>query len=297
MTTPIPEPMMNRTTTSGDASEESLRHAKQALDAFEKSAKPGVWPHLDKGAVIANMRSLLANPFRIDQKQQPFCGPTSIVFELIRKQPLRYVQMCQQLYEQGRFQGQTQTIEASLRLRQASREMDMAQADWMLIATLRESENLIFPVEPNAPTLVRNLAGMTKSWEMKGWVREILGYQQVDYLHAYLLRDIHAMHRAKEAIARGGVAFALVTAGGMFSKDEMATRADSKSVKQVALPDHWIVLVDIDDIPETLSWRGIAYRSDKSMLSFDVYTWARRKRVEIGRAAFRRFFWGVVIGE
>jgi hypothetical protein len=252
------------------APELSLSHAKQTLDAFEKSTKPGVWPYLDKGEIVANMRSLLADPFRIDQKQQPFCGPTSIVFELIRKQPLRYVQMCQQLYEHGMVQGETRIIEASPRLRQASREMDMAQADWMLIATLREAENLIFPVDPNAPTLVRNIAGMTKSWEMKGWVKEILGYQRVNYIHAYLLQDIHAMHRAKEAIAQGGVAFALVTAGGMFSKEPAITRADSKTVKKIALPDHWIVMVDIDDIPKTLSWRGIAYRSDKSTPRFDV---------------------------
>lgn len=293
MTTIMPDPMPNRRV----ASESEFSQAKQALVTFEKSAKPGVWPHLSKKTVVANMRSLLADPFRIDQKQQPFCGPTSIVFELIRKQPLRYVQMCQQLYEQGMVQGTTRMIEASPRLRQASREMDMAEADWMLIATLRESENLIFPVDPNAPTLIRNIAGMTKSWEMKGWVQEVLGYRRVDYLHAYLLQDIHAMHRAKAAIAQGGVAFALVTAGGLFSKEDVMTRVDSKSVKKVALPDHWIVLVDIDDIPKTLSWRGVAYRSDKATLRFDVYTWAQRKRVEIGRAAFRRFFWGVVIGE
>ena len=288
MTTSIPDLSV--------ASESELAKAQQSLDAFEKSIKPGMWPHLDKAEIIANMRALLSNPFRIDQKQQPFCGPTSIVFELVRKQPYRYVQICQQLYEQGMFQGTTRTIEASTRLRKASREMDMAQADWMLVATLRESENLIFPIDPHAPTLVRNIAGMTKSWEMKGWVKEILGYQRVDYYHAYLLRDIEAMHRAKKAIAQGGVAFALVTAGGMFSKEELLTHADSKSVKKVALPDHWIVLVDIGDIPRTMSWRGIAYRSDKTTLSFDVYTWARRMHVNIGRSAFRRFFWGVVIG-
>jgi hypothetical protein len=279
------------------ASAADVASAQQLIDAFEHSQTPGVWPHLDKSAVIANMRDRVANPFRLDQKQQPFCGPASIVFELIRKQPIRYVHMCQQLFEQGKFQGYTRTIEAAYQLRENSRGMDMAQADWMLIATMRESENLLFKVDPNAPTLVRNIAGMTKSWEMKGWTKEILGYARVDYIHAYLLRDIAAMHRAKTAIAQGGVAFALVTAGGMYSKEEMLSLADSKAVQKVAFPNHWVVLVDIDDIPATLSWRGIAYRSDKATLSFDTFTWARRVHVDIGRSAFRRFFWGVVIGQ
>ncbi|MEM7772706.1 MAG: hypothetical protein AAF327_19620 [Cyanobacteria bacterium P01_A01_bin.37] len=280
----------------GVASPSELATAKQMIDSFEQSQKSGMWPHLEKAKVVETMRARIAKPFHLDQKQQPFCGPTSIVFELIRKQPIRYVQMCQQLFEQGMCQGTTRILEASPYLRKASKEMDMAQADWMLIATMRESENLLFPVDPHAPTLVRNIAGMTKSWEMKGWVKEILGYSHVDYYHAYLLRDIAALHQAKKAIAQGGVAFALVTAGGMFSKEEMLTHSDSKSVKKVALPDHWIALVDIDDIPQTFSWRGIAYNSDKTTLSFDVFTWARRMHVEIGRAAFRRFFWGVVIG-
>ncbi|MEB3214122.1 MAG: hypothetical protein VKL39_22430 [Leptolyngbyaceae bacterium] len=282
---------------SSVASASDIATARQLIDAFEQSQAPGVWPHLEKAEVIATLRDRIANPFRLDQKQQPFCGPTSIVFELIRKQPIRYVHMCQQLFEQGKFQGYTRTVEAPYQLRENSRGMDMAQADWMLIATMRESENLLFKVDPNAPTLVRNIAGMTKSWEMKGWTKEILGYANVEYYHAYLLRDISAMQKAKAAIAQGGVAFALVTAGGMYSKEDMLTRSDSKSVKKVAMPDHWIVLVDIEDIPATLSWRGVAYRSDKTTLKFDTFTWARRVPVDIGRAAFRRFFWGVVIGQ
>ncbi|MEL6223416.1 MAG: hypothetical protein AAFR31_12340 [Cyanobacteria bacterium J06627_8] len=271
--------------------------AQQLIDSFEQSQTPGVWPHLNKSKIIETLRDRVSNPFRLDQKQQPFCGPASIVFELIRKQPIRYIHMCQQLYEQGKFQGYTRTVEAAYQLRDNSRDVDMAQADWMLIATMRESENLLFNIDPRAPKLIRNLAGMTKSWEMRGWTKEILGYPRVTYHHAYLFRDIAVMNQAKAAIAKGGVAFALVTAGGLFSTEEMVTRSDSKSVRNIALPDHWIALVDIADIPSTLSWRGIAYRTDKARLHFDTFTWARRVPVDIGRAAFRRFFWGVVIGQ
>ncbi|MDF0554529.1 hypothetical protein [Kamptonema sp. UHCC 0994] len=36
---------------------------------------------------------------------------------------------------------------------------------------------------------------MTKSWEMMGWVREILGYRDVKYRHGYLIWDVSALGR------------------------------------------------------------------------------------------------------
>jgi hypothetical protein len=66
-----------------------LQQATLTLDSFEKSTQPGVWPNLDKKTIIADMRSRLADPFQVNQGGQPFCGPASILFELVRKQPLR----------------------------------------------------------------------------------------------------------------------------------------------------------------------------------------------------------------
>ena len=159
------------------ASDADKRAAIAALNAFRNSNVPGVWPHLDKKAIVDEMRVRLHNPFKVNQGQQPFCGPASVLFELIRKFPLKYVTLCQSLYETGGFQAKTCSIQTSEALRQASQgNLRMGPADWMVLATLRESENVLFPVEPNAPEIVRNLAGMTKFWEMKGWVREILEY-------------------------------------------------------------------------------------------------------------------------
>src|SRR5579883_2245553 len=157
-------------------SNSSLQEAQQALADFENSTAVSAWPYLDKRQVIAEMRSRLSDPFQVNQGGQPFCGPASILFEFVRKQPLRYVQICRSLFETGSFQGKTRQIEASPQLRQSQGRLRMSQADWMVLATWRESENLIFPVQPDEPNIIRNLAGITKPWEMVGWTREILGY-------------------------------------------------------------------------------------------------------------------------
>lgn len=157
----------------------------------------------------------------------------------------------------------------------------MDSADWMVLATLRESENLIFPVEPNAPDVVRNLAGMTKSWEMKGWVREILGYDQVDYMHTYVLRDLTALKKAQTVIDQGGVAFGLITARALLSDDPPLITA----------PDHWITIVGNIHIQ-----KGTFGRHDSGHVSFDVFTWAKRVTVKADEGPFEDAFWGVVLG-
>jgi hypothetical protein len=256
--------------------------AQSALDAFAQSAHAGVWPHLNKDEILQEMQARLADPFSVNQGHQPFCGPASVLFELIRKFPKRYVDMCRSLYETGKFQAFHRPIETSISLRQASKDIEnLGPADWMLLATLRESENLIFPVEPNAPEIVRNIAGMTKSWEMMGWVREILGYDHTDYLHTWVLRDLTALRKAQAVIDQGGVAFGLITAEGLLGD----------TPPKVMVPNHWVTLVGNTDIQ-----KGTFWRHDSGHVSFDIFTWAKRVHVEAPEGRFEDAFWGVVLG-
>ena len=252
------------------------------LEAFARSTQPGVWPHLDKGEIIREMRARLRDPFSVNQGPQPFCGPASVLFELIRKFPGRYVDLCRSLYETGKFQAFHRPIETSVALRRASKNIEhLGPADWMVLATMRESENLIFPVEPNAPEIIRNIAGMTKSWEMMGWVREILGYDHADYLHTFVLRDLTALRKAQSVIEQGGVAFGLITADGLLSD----------TPPKIMVPNHWVTLVGNTDIQ-----KGTFWRHDSGQVSFDIFTWARKVRVDVPEGRFEDAFWGVVLG-
>lgn len=256
--------------------------AKAALDEFARSPHPGVWPHLDKHDIVQEIRLRLEDPFTVNQGPQPFCGPASVLFELVRKFPLRYVEICRNLYETGTFQAFHRPIETSISLRQASKDIErLGPADWMVLATLRESENLIFPVEPNAPEIIRNIAGMTKSWEMMGWVREILGYDHADYLHTFVLRDLTALGKAEAIINQGGVAFGLVTADGLLGD----------TPPKVMVPNHWVTLVGNTDIQ-----KGNFWRHDSGHVSFDIFTWAKKVRVDVPEGRFEDAFWGVVLG-
>lgn len=257
------------------------QQALQAIASFERSPAPSVWPYLDKAQVIADIKARVNDPFQINQGQQPFCGPASILFELVRKQPLRYVKLCQSLFQVGGFHGNTKFIEASERLRQSQGRLRMGMADWMILSTWRDNENLIFSVEPDAPDVIRNLAGMTKSWEMKGWVAEILGYKNVKYYHTYIYGETEALQEAKNAIAAGGVAFALITAEGLLQNKPPL----------LPFPSHWITILGNIAIN-----KGTPGQPHSGRFAFDIYTWARKMRIDAQEEILEKYFWGIVMG-
>jgi hypothetical protein len=258
---------------------------EEKLRSFEQSTDLGVWPLLQKVQVIAGMRERLLNPFKVNQGGQPFCGPTALLFELVRQEPERYIEICRSLFERGHFRSTNQTIHATERLRNSPGEFRMGQADWLVLATLRDAENILFAVDPAAPEFVRNLSGMTKSWEMVGWAREVLGYRKVSYRHAYVMGDVQALREAQRAIDRGGVAFMLITAENFLKKSDL----------KVTFPNHWIVLLDSSKLPRRnlLPWQ----KDNQPNLEFEVYSWGRRYQISLPERTFDDHFWGVVIAE
>lgn len=264
---------------------------QERLQAFERSPAPGVWPLLTKAQVIQGVRDRLVNPFKVNQGGQPFCGPTAILFELVRQQPERYLEICQSLFEQGWFQAKTQRITTTERLRKSPGEFRMGQADWLVLAALRDAENSLFPVDPGAPEFVRNLSGITKSWEVVGWAKEVLGYQRVVYRHAYLLGDVQALREAERAIDAGGAAFMLITAENFLTRSKLP----------VTFPNHWVVLLGNAVLPNQLGQLGqrvgrlFGDRKPSLELQFEVYSWGRRYQVKLPEPVFDDHFWGVVI--
>jgi len=147
--------------------------AEEAFAAFEQSTVPGAWQYIEKSQLIADMRQKVSNPYSVLQGSSPLCGPASIVFELVSRQPAHYVEICQSLFESGMFRTRTMDVRPRATLLESRVRSGISLADWMLMAALRDAENLIFPVETNSGPLA---LGITTPWEMKGWTSEVLGY-------------------------------------------------------------------------------------------------------------------------
>ncbi|MEB3120475.1 MAG: hypothetical protein VKL41_04545 [Snowella sp.] len=201
------------------------------------------------------------------------------------RQPHRYVDICKELYETGQFKGRTKTVKPSQTLLKSKVHSSTTVADWMLMATLRDVENALFPVEGSSNAFVM---GVSTPWEMKGWTFEILGYNKVEYESTYLYGEFEAMKVAKKVREQGGVAFLMIHAAMLGKPDPF-----------LSYPNHWVSFLGnliIDD--------GIWYQYESGHIKFNCYSWGTTKddkagafAVDLGEGPFEDYFFGVVTGK
>jgi hypothetical protein len=260
---------------------------EEQLAKFARSTQTGVWSHLDKQQILRDLCDRIVDPFQIKQGEQPFCGPAAVVFELIRKQPARYIEICQNLYEHGCFEGYTKKIQVAGRLCRSYGNLRMAQADWMLLATLRDCANKIVPIYPQAPKPLRELGGITKPWEISAWVKELLGYTQTKSHPTPLSGEFRALQTADNTIKTGGVAFALINYQGLLGNNSFIAARFHR-----IYPNHWVtILGDLTIEPSTK-----ITKNKQSRVEFDIYSWGRKIHVNVDTATIKDFFWGVTVG-
>jgi hypothetical protein len=267
-----------------DAPEPEYDLVKEAIAEFERSSKPGVWPYIPKHDLIDDIEATVKDRakfqqgqryFAVNQGNTPLCGPAAIVFELACRYPQRYVQICQALYETGKFQGRTKTVKPSGKLIKSRTNKNLTIADWMLMAALRDTENELFDVESESGEFVM---GLTTPWEMEGWAFEILGCDHVEYESTYFYGEFEAMREAKKARSRGGVAFLMI-------HSDMLSNSDPP----IGHPNHWVSYLDGLHIDE-----GVWYIHDSGHIKFNCYSWGRKCHVDVDEGLFEDCFWGVV---
>lgn len=226
--------------------------------------------------IIADIIENLANPASVKQNSTPLCGPAAIIYELVRKNPAKYISICQTLYETGQFKIGGKTVRPNTRLLNDRKHSSMGAADWMLMATMRDAENAIFPVTSGSNSFV---LGVTTPWEMKGWTKDLLGYQNVSYISTAVYGEFDAMRQAARAVSKGGVAFPMIHADLVRNKRPT-----------VDYPNHWVAYTSGLRIDE-----GVWYSHDSGNIQFNCYSWDRLWQIKVDEGAFEDGMFGVVI--
>jgi len=249
---------------------------EDAILQFQNSIQPGVWPNIPKSDLIADIRSTTSSAVNVDQGRTPLCGPAAVIYTLVRQNPRRYVQICQSLYETGQFQTRSHLVKPSATLVNSRVRSDVTLADWMLMSTLRDTENVFFPVEDTASVFVM---GFTKPWEMRGWAFDLLNFDNADYQSLIFYGEFEAMKKAQDVINQGGVVFMMI---------QSAMLGNPRPV--ISYPDHWIAFLGNLNIDH-----GV-WNRQSGHIQFDCYTWGGTRRVNIDDKSFEDFTWGIVYG-
>ncbi|MFY0568726.1 hypothetical protein ACN28E_33570 [Archangium lansingense] len=267
--------------------------------------KANVWAHMDRRVIVAELRDRLRDPMILDQDPTGLCGPLSIVMELARRAPTRYVLAAKELLEAGKLTCATgRVIEAEAELRQEPVIAgDIGQVDWLLAATMRDDENIWEDIDDTA----NGLESMTFWGEQRGWIRDVLNLPSGGWETCFNSGEVDCMKKAEQAVKAGGVAFFLVDAnvikdGGSDHEEEMYWQRSTHKARTAPTslsskvhskdddfpPDHWVAyLGGLNLGPDPDSGAPVAIR---------LWSWGREYLVTGTVDAFTEYLYAVATG-
>ena len=287
------------------------------LRSFAQSSK-NCWDHLDRDRIVEEIRSRLRNPLIMEQSPTGLCGPLSIVMELARRRPTRYVRAARELLEDGRLTCPTgRVITAEKELRQEPYIGGaIGQVDWLLAASMRDDANIWEDVDDDA----NGLESITMWDEQRSWTVDVLDLPDGGWETTWSWGEIDCMRWAQNAVNAGGVAFFLIDkqllkhegdageeliefrrrdhnarhppdefSGWERSMDDRVPIFPSNELElEWGPPDHWIVYLggfDLGSNPQ-----------DDDMIDIRVWSWGAEYRVRGTAEAFGEYLYATVVG-
>jgi hypothetical protein len=271
-------------------------NASVVIRNFRNSSAKNGFPHLNKRLLVEQITTRVNDPSRISQGGSSLCGAASFLFCLAKKDPGTYAKYIVDLYEtgKGKIGNMTTKPGRSCRNYRLPTKSRMSDADWIGLASLRDSANLVMDYEDYSD----QAAGITAPETVEDWFRDG-GFRQVTNRCSIIKpRSLYDLLQAHKKYRAGANVCLLISSGGL--------RNPGKLVPHV---DHWIVLdspVRIDANPVAgLLARGREVNKDKELLGksieFKVYTWGEQgrsintwRRAPLKVSDFLDNFYGVV---
>jgi len=193
----------------------------------------------------------------------------------VRREPIRYVQICRQLYETGAIDMASIVARPGDACLRSQIKPGVTPADWVMLAGLRDAENILWPVTAGSASV----AGITTPDEMVKWCVHLLGMGHVGYHSTVVFGEFDAMRACRDAVDKGGVAYLLIDSS-LLTSGRPAVR----------YPNHWVSFLGGLSINN-----GVWWKHDSGSIRFDCYSWGQRRTVSKGEGTFEACMWGAVV--
>jgi len=153
----------------------SKQQALDLLDEFEARSAFKAFKRLDRGTVASDLRARVNNPFLISQGTKAgVCGPSAVAFELLKARPFTYVLAATRLFELGFAIINKWEIKPDNDLLTAPCPATVAQGDWVVLASIRDSENWFWDFHED----VSDDSANTTLREIEDWMKKA-GYTDI----------------------------------------------------------------------------------------------------------------------
>ncbi|MGH6926878.1 MAG: hypothetical protein ACREEV_01075 [Dongiaceae bacterium] len=248
--------------------------AIDVISRFESSGGQGSWPFISKADVAAGARDRIADASKIHQGSSSLCGPTSLLYSLIKKKPETYASYVTQLYSNGSAKIGSLEVKPRSDTRNYKVPKDKIHpVDWMALASLRDSENLALSYS----SVDDKAAGITMPGTLAGWFTKA-GFTAKNVTNVVFTKSKSDIEAA-DALRKQGYRVCLFINADML----YVGKQNNKSV----IPNHWVVL------------SGPVNFFEGDRMSLTVFTWGRGMRAvpetgDLSVSSFLNNFYGYV---
>lgn len=237
--------------------------AIKMANEFAGKVSGSKWPKIQRKALASGLIARVKDPMVINQQYTSLCGPASFTYSLAHDDPVAYVKAAIELYTKGSTKVRDLKIEPGSELKSAAPQGKTDPADWIMLASIRDSDNWFF----SPAGWIESLAGMTLPHSVEKWMHNA-GYTQIVNTTYLAMRPIYSalandLNRASELFGKGYKVLILV--------DGDVLRSDTQADFFSAFPTHWIALNSkIKD--------GGVFAYDQP-ISFSCFSWGKKTTV------------------
>jgi hypothetical protein len=225
------------------------KYAAEIICEFLKRNGTSHFPKLRRETVGVELLMRVANPGLLRQSDASLCGPAAVLFNFASDWPGQYAKFAIELFEKGKAQLGRLEIKPGTDVRNylpAPLSKDATdwidQADWLTMASIRDSENWFFDYD----TAEKEFAGITAPGELAHWFYKA-GYRDVKNdtnLTNMTHKDVETVDGANGLFKRG-YRVCLFISANMTEQHDMSKpenwSKDDQSVRGSIATRHWVV--------------------------------------------------------
>jgi len=236
---------------------------------------------LDRSAVVDRLHELVAEPSRVRQGRLNLCGPAVLFMVWLEHDPVAAVTYAAGLFEDGRASIGLLAVTPSAGLRyrgygRTERGLRCPQADWMMMAALRDSSNRVLRYSRQGG-LTEAAAAITMPGTLRRWLGATGLFAQTRDETTLVLRK--GIGHARQLVPSLDRELALLVALEMFrNPPTFVGRAHDRIVSLV--PNHWVLL------------RSPIVPAGPGQVTFRFWSWGAEHSVVMDRTTFTRGYHG-----
>jgi len=217
--------------------------ARALVAKFAARDASSIWINIRRGDVARDLRTRIDSPNLVDSSLVNLCGPAAFFRNLDLDDPVSYVTAAIDLYDKTTCSIGTLNVRTNTWLWTSSAPKGMTSVDWMMLASLRNSQNTAVRYESASD----GFAGITMPSGLSGWF-QAAGYTSTINETNVLFTKSEAHIRRADMLYDHGYKVCLFICAKMLKAATHANRSFT--------PDHWVVL----DSPITLQSGNISCR-------------------------------------